>query len=142
MRLIAIDPGHTTGFAAFQDGVLTHAGTGLPDLVPDELVVEKPEYQGRRAPVRDLIELTIRAGCAFSAYPGARRILIPVSKWKGSINKTVHHGRILKALAEHERAVIPRVRVTKKNPLGHDNNTLDAIGLGLFALNRMRKGGA
>jgi hypothetical protein len=132
VRLIAIDPGASTGFAVYTDGILTHAGTGLPDLMCDVVIVEKPEHRpGGKTPVNDLITLAFTAGQCASAYHGATVYAFKPSQWKGSVPKRVHHPRIRALLEPHELAVIPK---------NAKHDTWDAIGLGLFALKRMGRG--
>jgi hypothetical protein len=153
MRLIAIDPGNTTGHAVFTNGSLTHAGLGLPDLMADVLVVEKPEWRpGGKTPVNDLITLAFTAGQCASAYAGATLYVFKPSQWKGSVEKAIHHPRILDRLELHELVVSPAVATysaklpglslpqRRRLALTKVGNTVDAIGLGLFALKRMGRG--
>lgn len=55
--------------------------------------------------------------------------------WKGNVPKAVHHRRVRAALAVEELSAAPALV-----PATHD--AWDAIGIGLFALGRTRRGGA
>lgn len=153
MILLAIDPGANQGFAGFTDGVLTHAGLGLPDLEPDELLVEKPVHRpGAPTPVNDLLELAIHVGIAIGRYHRAAPRLFRPTDWKASVPKHIHHPRILARLTPAELAVDPEVaryaarlpKMSQKQRIcaarAKVGNTVDAVGLGLFALQRMGRG--
>jgi hypothetical protein len=55
----------------------------------------------------------------------------PPRVWKGGIAKPPHHRRIIEALSEAEREVAK----------GATHDAMDAIGIGLYALGRVGKGG-
>jgi hypothetical protein len=140
VRLIAIDPGTVTGHAVFHGGTLTHAGLGLVDMRADEVVIELPEYRREsRVSPNDLIALAVKVGramCFYESASGAIVTLVKPSKWKGGVPKTVHHPRILAALADHELDVISKVKCAASAL----HNVVDAVGLGLWALKRMGRG--
>jgi hypothetical protein len=132
VRLIAIDPGKHSGLAVFEDGTLVEARSFDGDRPPygrqcARLVVEVPSPGDQRAPVTDLLVLARRAGLA------AGRVLVtgalefvPARRWKGNVPKATMHDRILAALEGRERDL-----------LGKDGNVLDAVGLGLYVLDRL-----
>jgi len=55
---------------------------------------------------------------------------LPV-QWKGNVPKPIHHDRLREALSSNEQKVF--------DTLGHDAR--DAVGIGLYALKRTRRGG-
>jgi hypothetical protein len=161
MILVAIDPGEDAGVAVFVGGrlvaarlvdgrtargVVTHA-----DLVdvsgPAEVVVELPQaYTGgrSRAPIHDLVTLAYRAGRLAQAAeaalrPGVREVTTETvwpAQWKGSVDKRVVNARVAALLNEAETAA---VRAAAAGARAH--NVLDAVGLGLWRLKRMSRGG-
>jgi hypothetical protein len=68
-----------------------------------------------------------RLGGAKGAYPPNR--------WKGNVPKEVHHKRVISAAAANFPEWSPETLET----LGHDG--LDALGIGLFALGILNRGG-
>jgi hypothetical protein len=96
-----------------------------------EAVVEEPEYRtGSRTPVRDLVQLALRAGVLVGLYRawGSKVELVRPSRWKGSVPKEIHQRRIRAALEveEHEN-------------LAQNHNAVDAVGLGLWKLGRLKR---
>lgn len=143
-ELIAIDPGNTTGWATFDPttGLLHYAGTTSVQswLAVDErpystLVIEIPQVyrasQSKGDP-NDLIKVAVQAGQwieRFSCTGAAVRRVLP-NEWKGQVPKTVHNKRVLACLTEDEKTrILPSL----------DHNMVDAIGLGLFHLKRLRR---
>jgi Holliday junction resolvasome RuvABC endonuclease subunit len=163
MRLIAIDPGlRGCGVAAFEtegcqpflikacyitspEKTLTGpvawaamAGEVVRTGRPDILVLEQPRiYPGvRREDPNDLIQLAGVLGAIAAHWESVPTIVAYYpAAWKGQVPKKVMTNRILKHLATGELSRL--VSVGAK-----DHNTIDAIGLGLFHLGRMKRGGA
>jgi hypothetical protein len=147
--VMAIDPGINTGWAYFGDGHLHDCGihTGYDDppmlgLAPCVCVLERPviyPHAQQTARPADIIKLAILMGDLRGFYRRAGYDIHEVEprKWKGTVPKAIHQPRIIGLLSTHELDNIPRINKSKANPLGYDNNTLDAIGLGLFQLGRL-----
>lgn len=131
MILLAIDPGTKQGWAVFAAGVLVACGKGeAPARRVDRLVIERPESRGghTNTPTDDLISLAILAGIAAGrcATPGCAVSWVKASHWKGQTPKAISHARVLAKLAPEELALVARAT----------GDTLDAVGLGLWALSR------
>ena len=144
--VIAIDPGAHTGFAMFWEAELIEAGTvtdvaELPDVpvLPAMLIIELPVIYpvgiGNADP-NDLITLAVLVGEVLGRYkaraPGLDTVLVRPRAWKGNVPKPIHNRRVLAALSQKERALLPR-RPRARN---FDHNMLDAVGLGLYQLER------
>ncbi len=94
------------------------------------LVVEKPrKYTARRRAHADLDRLLDLVQALRDARPATFRALAP-SAWKGQVPKDVHGPRILRALAPAERCLVP----------ANEHDAVDAVGIGLYALGRSRRG--
>jgi hypothetical protein len=159
--LYTIDPGlRHAGKAIFEDGKLLRAelirnplteGRGpaawhdiswafwkqTPFPVPaDMLVCEMPRvYPGVRAEdPNDLLDLAGVLGAVVSSFPGIVRMYFP-SDWKGQVPKKTMTERIRGFVKPEEWR-----RIADDGAKTH--NTLDAVGLGLFHLGRMKRGGA
>jgi hypothetical protein len=115
-HLISIDPGvKACAVATWLRGTLVlatswPAGT-LPSgmgSVPDRVVWELPQADGRATPADDLIALTA-AGAdlarAFAGLGGEVKAYRP-RDWKGSTPKPVHHARLWEALTDAERLLL------------------------------------
>ena len=135
--LLAIDPGRVSGWALYGDRILLALGVSdgdrpetFPQVLPDQVVVERPESRGSRgAPADDLIALALRAGL-FAGWYRAPITWARVSSWKGSLSKTIVHMRAVERLTAPERNTLAAARP------GPD--TLDAVAIGLWALGRAR----
>lgn len=162
MLLLAVDPGvRACGVALFEDEQLVaadwvrtkeealpkaadalatavgrwaqRAGSGFPDYV----VIERPKvYENREHEVDkdDLISLAIVAGAVWEGLAGFARdgeFVLP-REWKGQVPKDVHNARVMKHLEPEERAIVHRVKCTPKQI----HNVIDAVGLGLWAVDR------
>lgn len=159
MNLIAIDPGKTTGWAAFnEEGTLVGAGVAkkseiwkwghekpfgpLPSVLYGTgyaytVLVEHPRwYPHDHTDVNDLIDLAVLVGELRHAYSdrGSLVELVWPRTWKGNVEKKITTERILKRLSPAELAVVPR-RPRAKDV---DHNCADAVGLGLWKLGRLR----
>ncbi len=145
MNLISVDPGNTTGWAAFSGTSLVEArtttsdelfGGGLPGWMGSLplVLIELPQHV--KAPVMDLITLAVGVGEYKRFYEGQGCCveLVWPRTWKGTVPKKIHNQRVLAALTPAELAVVPK-RPKAKDV---DHNTCDAIGLGLWKLGRMR----
>lgn len=147
VRLASIDPGtRSVGFAVFTGGTLTEAGLCVPDVtVPpwlrdlDVIVVEQMQVyvqSKQKGDPNDLISVAQVAGefvgAARVLNPGIEAIYYRPSVWKRSVPKAVMGERILRALRAEERDKIAHVA---KSLL---HNAIDAVGLGLYELGRMR----
>jgi len=150
--LICIDPGNVSGLACFIDGVLYTAqsyDTRLPQYASVarclswlgttsgfdcRAVGEMPEiYPNQSNPVA-ILKLAKNLGRwqeALAAHGFAWSDRKP-GDWKGQVPKPVHHRRVLAALQPAERAIAEGL------PRSTAEHALDAIGLGLVTLLRMR----
>lgn len=163
-RLVAIDPGvNACGVAVFEENTLVFAGYvrnrnnkatlfekvsatvhELFDLMPYEstLAIEIPRvYQGakQKGDPNDLIALAlVVGGCsqqvehAIGYYPDQWKGQVPKPKKKS--DRYIIQGRVFEELTVNELILVP------KN-VGPAWDVIDAIGIGLFHLGRMRKGG-
>jgi hypothetical protein len=154
-RVIAIDPGRATGWAAFVDGQVREAGVfdgdkGVPFQLarwassslaaegggtPLQVVAERPHQGKGRASTGDLVTLAVRLGCILGQLGLQLRTveIVEPAQWKGSVDKKIHQPRILAALLAPERALLGDAL--------KDHNAVDAIGLGLWKVGRMTRGG-
>ncbi len=139
MILTAIDPGNHTGWARFADGRLEACGlatepTGVP--MAGHVVIEKPQvYQLRKSKgdPNDLIDLAVLVGRLVQRAPEPDRVSLPTpATWKGQVPKHIHASRILSKLDAYELAVFNAVRCATSAK----HNVVDAIGLGLWQVNR------
>jgi hypothetical protein len=160
----SIDPGRTaTGWALFRDSRLVACGKDsaetlldghkLRTIVPSYsvVVIERPIIypNGKKndKPDNDILQLGILAG----EYRGYCRMLqcsteyvLPKS-WKGTIGKPKNKNetyiieeRVLKVLDEAERKLVYSTKSTRAKKLDH--NTIDGIGIGLWAVGRKYRG--
>ena len=159
-HMIDIDPGKKTGWAVFEGRTLSSAGVSksedlfrptrrdargepcgeLPEpLFPAEtlVLIEMPRWYPRdHKDVNDLLDLAVQVGEIKRFYESQRctvKLVWPRS-WKGNVPKDVTNRRTVAALSPEELARVP-VRPRAKTP---DHNCLDAIGLGLHELGRLR----
>lgn len=156
-RILCIDPGASPGWAIFDNKRLREAGTYDPDhgsSLPAlnerafggensrEVVVEIPRIypHGGKGDQNDIIELALAAGIVLGHFWHLGVVITRVHprRWKGTVPKEIHHARVIDELEPYERLVLgePKKK-TKANPHGFDNNMLDAIGLGLWRMERM-----
>lgn len=99
------------------------------------LVIEVPQVYGTRSQKgrqSDIVDLAVAAGMCASAlasptYTSSVYMVRPMT-WKGQVPKRIHQQRILDSLTPYEISQIPE---------GGRKDTLDAIGIGLWALGRM-----
>lgn len=146
-HLLCFDPGETTGVAWFVDHELSRAwATKFEELIKSpprgfdgqqaDVVIEQPQWRPRdRVDINDLIKLALKTGELRHYYRShAHVVLVVPTTWKGSVPKGIHNERVLRALTPAELARVPR-RPRARTP---DHNAVDAIGLGLWKLGRMR----
>jgi hypothetical protein len=157
--LLAIDPGlRGVGAAYFVGPTLVYANYiqnpvtegggpaawfGMGDAVYHDMknrgyrvdiyVAEYPQvYRQSKGDPDDLIQIAAVAAACGASFPLERAVGYQPRAWKGQVKKEVHHPRILAQLAEEEKAAILEKRKT------YIHNVYDAVGLGLFELERMR----
>lgn len=147
--LVCFDVGRRmSGFAQFINAGLVRAGHasfdelierfGPIDQPGTRVLVEFPNKEKHRKeiPLDDLLQLARRCGRLEEHYVsrGYAVDLVRPTDWKGSVPKQVMCDRTLSRLVRDERALLP-LRVRAKN---HDHNMLDAVGIGLWKLGRLR----
>jgi hypothetical protein len=148
-RIISLDPGAVTGYAVFEDKVLVSAGyvqlskgqRPPPQEPGTGLVIEIPRvYPGARqeAPPNDLIRLALRAGWLQGVYNALLQEEVYPADWKGQLPKDICHARILTLLSKDELQVLENTKGKRAKTLNH--NMLDAVGIGLWYLQRRYKG--
>ncbi len=97
----------------------------------EKLVAEIPQvYRFGKGDPADLIEIAGVVGAIAFCIPAAGRTHFLPRTWKGQVPKEAHHPRILKKLSSDE---VSRIESTPKSLM---HNVVDAIGIGLFALER------
>lgn len=156
--LLAVDPGlRGVGLAYFTDGTLTYANYvrnpvtegdgptawfGLGDAVyhlmkdlayrVDVYVTECPQVYRRSAgDPNDLLQLSAVAAACGASFPLQRAVGYKPRQWKGTVSKLHHQPRVLAQLSEVELQAIHEKRKTYRH------NVIDAVGLGLYELERM-----
>jgi hypothetical protein len=157
-ELLCIDPGATTGCAFFHDGLLTaswakpfeKALTSFATIPLSIIVIEVPQvYRGPKAQStpNDLLVTSYRAGRLAQAALGdaihrdrAEIETVLPNAWKGTIPKPVHHKRVLSVLSSWELEILGIITPPNKNGKWQPD-MLDAVGLGLWRLKRLGRGG-
>ncbi len=128
---------------------------------PSAVAVERPDYLKPGVPPATVFALAWNVcRIAYTLAQGAPVYEYTVSAglrtdWIGSVQKPILHQRIWAALAPEERRVFPastqadidrasehHARTRKILTARAAFNTLDAAGVGLFHLGRIKKGGA
>lgn len=147
-HVIGIDPGATTGWAWFIRGELSRtAAEPFDEFMSDppwvseslDVLVEMPKWRPHsHEEIDDLLGLARKVGRLEQFYKmrGAHVDVCWPHVWKGSVPKEIHNQRVLHMLTERELAILPRRPRSKKNP--YDHNMLDAVGIGLWKLGRLR----
>jgi hypothetical protein len=155
---LAIDPGkHACGGALFFGTSLVKAAyLKGPEVVyefwresaaavahPLNLILEQPMiYPGsaqQKGDLNDLLPLMLVDGQIIGLFQSrvggfrqfSHRLVYPY-EWKGQMPKAAMNKRVLKTLTETERSRIESVGAK-------DHNTLDAVGIGLWAVGRLNK---
>jgi hypothetical protein len=148
------------GDLAFADAVVAPEGDGiglrcvtigrkLQDLLPEvlkgvkrlEVFVEFPEVYpaggGVRVNPRDILWVSAAVGLLLASLP--RGIVVEAvhdvnpKQWKANLSKSAGNDVTLEALFPEERVKLP-----KKRSGAYDDNMLDAVGMGLHKMKRMR----
>lgn len=150
MRRHYLDPGENAGLATFSCGKLSRAilirnKEPLPWWPGEDeiLVVEYPKIlnaskqKGKKSGVKpeSIVRLANTAGRLTANVPLAHLLEVYPSQWKGTIDPDIVTARVLERLTPEERSLIPKL------PASLLHNVLDAVGLGLWDLGRMRVGG-
>ena len=146
VRLYAVDSGAQSGVAYFERKVLRDAYLYAGDLcrvgsVRDDeadAVIEIPDRI--KVNPKSIIKLALNAGRWLQYFGNRCRgevRAVEASAWKASTDPDVLARRILACLTPEELARVPKT----KSALGYNHNVLDAIGLGLWRLGRMGRGG-
>lgn len=150
MFLLAIDPGVSSGFAVFDINLkLVTCGLSNPrkfrtNQAPfDRVVIEHPMIypHGRTPDPNSIVKLAANAGewagrfGDYSKEESNVRYVFP-RDWKGTINPDVCNQRVWSALELDEQNTVDLC--CKGMAPSKRHNVLDAIGIGLFAINRWR----
>lgn len=108
-------------------------------LTTDEFVGEKPVVypgaKGLKTDPNDLVNVALCAAAFYSVlldYPGTVFSLVEPAEWKAQVPKEITRERIKAILTPQE---ISRIRKG-----GEMHNVWDAIGIGLFASGRAKRG--
>lgn len=138
--LLTIDPGvHKSAIALWGGGRLLFADDiqnpavfrlleGLPAA---RLVIETPIlYPTKRKQHKDVKDLLIIVKRMRSVM-GKSNAIAPAA-WKGQVPKKIHGMRIFNELAREEILAVASI---------DNHNTIDAIGIGLWVLGRLGRGG-
>lgn len=159
MNLLILDPGNLTGWACFTDEKLVAAGTvkkadafvggcggdrasvryawAYQHWRPDLVLIEVPRwYPHDHSDVNDLLDLSVYVGELKRFYEAMGCVVERVwpRTWKGNVPKEITNRRTLAALSPGELELLPR----RPRAKDHDHNMLDAVGLGLWKLGRLR----
>jgi hypothetical protein len=130
VRLLALDPGASTGWAFFIEGRLEACGFAkgpsklfVPDS--DHVVIENPQiYPHSEVDPNTILVLARMVGRYEERFAHIPTKLVLPREWKGTIKKPVMLKRIREGLTPAEKAM------TLKCP----DDTIDAIGLGKWTL--------
>lgn len=142
--IVAVDPGvHMSGVALFSDDhVLNNAKWWPSDQVRFRLgcplYIEVPRiYPGsnsKKGDLNDLLDLSLMAGRIIGANSPVTTIF--PAEWKRQVPKDVMVERIKSFLTPEER-----LRVELPTAKSKHHNVWDAVGIGLYAVGRMKPGG-
>jgi len=145
MATLYIDPGAITGWSVFDKGSLREAGvcSEWPERggvvfaaarYANLMVIECPHTKWR-ATIKDMIMLGRRIGRweQWAKPLGIEVKLMGVNEWKGSVPKPIMEKRILAALTDAERTLLPKLAKTRRH------NMIDAVGIGLHCERRLRR---
>lgn len=153
-RLVAIDPGtRFTGYAWFDDKRLVDCGVlkakGLDKMfvvcreyfeeccnVMPPVIIERPQVylqRKQKGDPNDLVSIALVAGYCASFFEKPA-FMLP-RRWKGTVDKDVMCDRVRdRWMNGRERELLE----SKYIPKSYINNTLDAIGVGMYHLGRNR----
>ena len=142
--IVTVDPGIATGWALWEEGIMTLADCGLGDprsstrhKIADVSCVwiESPTiYPRSKAKPNDIVKLAIKAGYWWGIYDqfAVDVHLVEPRTWKGQVPKTVHHKRVMGKLASFEKTIIEVFFRSGKIAPGDRHNVLDAVALGVW----------
>ena len=144
-NIVCIDPAaESFAYAVFRDGYLVSVGYATnPRAIPAPKtmrflwILETPqEYTKFQVAHKDLTRLreTLRKISNFASPH--KVITYKPFEWKGNVPKEVHHKRILRALTSKETTLLPHMDGD------YEHDLYDAVGIGLFYLQRTSRGGA
>lgn len=145
----SVDPGKKqSAVACFKNGELIAAyfahqtSIKLTDeKLRGEVVMEVPVvYPGSDTNPNDLVDITA-AGMGVAAQlslPLTRIRQVKPAEWKGQVPKKITQQRIERLLTQAERIRLGQCLSPVKSGLRH--NLWDAVGIGLFALKRAKRG--
>lgn len=149
MFLLTIDPGVSTGWAIYNVASKTLVECGedaWPNYYFDRVIIERPVFDKRTKDPESIAQLLLRVG----EYKGmllakntARVELVRPATWKGSVPKETHQEyHIWPKLHPMEENVVNHCankftrRKYAKHPFERIPDVMDAVGIGLWALNR------
>lgn len=160
--IYAIDPGtKATGWAAFagpdhkfieygrlMDCGLVRAPKGIGQMIwelnglflrqqdrPERAVIEKPvvyDQKSWKGDPNDLVSVALISGAAGALLEAEMTEFISPRTWKGGVPKDISNRRIIKKLDDCEAKLLQNLGLSKT--MRH--NVVDAIGIGLWAVNR------
>lgn len=141
--MLTVDPGAFTGWAVFGGSELVRCGCVTPNnwaylaevVIPswkivDALIEEPTIYPHSKASPVSIMALQLKVGELKGRFEsvGCRVELVQPRTWKRQAPKQIHNARTFGTLTFEERVLVQGVR--------HD--VLDAVGLGLWKLGRMK----
>lgn len=159
-RFIALDPGHPTVYGAefvnrvcvrlldFSIGsAMTHRGEYT------SAVIEQPSAMN--TPNTVAMAKVLWTGCSVANQLSELVHEFDPMVWKGGLKKPIHHGRVWEWMTPAERSLFPantatviskaRTRLAETGKVtnySHEwHNHLDAVGIGMFFLLRIKRGG-
>ena len=151
--LLSIDPGkHEIGYSYFTKKILVFCGL-LPTknkklkslecikiagkyLNPKNIIIEKPQvYQQekQKGDPNDLIDLARVIGKIEYILRESKIELCLPKTWKGQVPKKIMNNRIIEKLHPPEKKILSKVKI----PDSKKHNVIDAIGIGLWYLERL-----
>jgi hypothetical protein len=103
------------------------------EIVPVRVgvLIEEPTlYRHSKARPADVMALQLKVGELKGRFEavGCRVELVQPRTWKRQVPKDIHNARTLKALTDAERRLVE----------GQRHDVIDAVGLGLWKLGRMK----
>ncbi len=134
-----MDPGASTGWALYENGVLAECGACVPGARTwthiDACVAEKPQvYPRDNVDPNNLITLAVSLGIVLGplVLAGVPVVYVLPRDWKGQLPKDVHAKRIVARLKPAELEVY-RAAYAPLDAKARTDLT-DAVGLGQWAL--------
>ena len=153
--ILAIDPGlRACGVAWFEKGILIKAdlvsvktmesdakaflemanavGAASPPVT--HLAIEYPQQYSRAITPRESVQKLVGViGALAVTFSDSKTEYYLPRQWKGQVPKAVMHRRVLGRLTEAEQGLIPELPVSKLH------NVLDAVGIGLHHVGRLKR---